>query len=445
MNRVILACVVLVGIAGSGAMAQDLIGDQFASLKASALAFVDAQVREDFDAAGKNFDDVMKKASPPDKMGATWKAVIGQVGPFQKVTGVRGERKGKYDIVYVTCQFKKMALDLKVVFGADTRISGYFFVAPPVPYKPPAYVHAESFHEAEVTVGGGEWAIPGTITIPKGAGPFRAVVMVQGSGPQDRDETIGPNKPFRDLAWGLASRGVAVLRYEKRTKEHAALAAKAKDLTVKEEVLDDALAGVNILRKARDIDPKKVFVLGHSLGAMAAPRLARLDPDIAGLIVMAGAARPIDEVLIEQLDYVLSLEKNMSDEERAKVEKIKKDAARLTDPKLSPEDFASGKLLGATFTYWRSLRGLQPAETAATISQPMLILQGGRDYQVTTADFELWKKALSSHRNVQLKSYPKLNHLFMEGEGKAKPAEYEKSGHVAGEVLEDIAAWVKGQ
>jgi fermentation-respiration switch protein FrsA (DUF1100 family) len=143
------------------------------------------------------------------------------------------------------------------------------------------------------------------------------------------------------------------------------------------------------------------------------------------------------------LEYVLSLEKNLSEQEKAKVEKLKKDAARLADPKLSPEDFAAGTLLGATFAYWKSLGALHPTETAAKIKQPMLILQGGRDYQVTTADFELWKKALSGRKNVELKNYPKLNHLFILGEGKATPADYERESHVAREVIDDIAAWVK--
>ena len=129
---------------------------------------------------------------------------------------------------------------------------------------------------------------------------------------------------------------------------------------MKEEVLDDALEAVALLRKTSGIDPKNVFVLGHSLGAMAAPRLGELDPAIKGLIVMASPARPIEQVIIEQLEYVLSLEKNIPDAEKTKVEKMKKDAARLMDPKLSPEDFASGTLLGATFSYWKSLRDLSP-------------------------------------------------------------------------------------
>ncbi len=90
-----------------------------------------------------------------------------------------------------------------------------------------------------------------------------------------------------------------------------------------------------------------------------------------------------------------------------------------------------------------SLRDFDQVGTARTYKKPMLILQGERDYQVTTEDFAGWKKALAGRPNVTLRSYPKLNHLFMEGEGKAKPAEYEKPGHVAEEVINDLANWIK--
>jgi dienelactone hydrolase len=415
-----------------------------ADREARARAFLSALARDDLAAATKHFDEAMRKALPEEKLRDVWKDLVARAGAFRKLGAARAGKAKQYDLVTVRCEFEKGAYDARVVFDADRRITGLFF-RPPSEYKAPPYVNRAGFSEREVQVGSGAWAVPGTLTLPRGEGPFPAVVLVHGSGPLDRDETIGPNKPFRDLAWGLASQGVAVLRYEKRTRAHADALAKVKDLTVKEEVLDDALAAVDLLRKTPGIDPKKVFVLGHSLGGMAAPRLAQLDPGLAGLIVLAGAARPIEEVLVEQLEYVLSLEKNLSEQEKAKVEKIKKEAARLTDPKLSPEDFASGTLLGATFSYWKSLRGLQPTETAAKLKQPMLVLQGGRDYQVTMADFELWQKALSGRTNVRLKGYPRLNHLFREGEGKARPAEYDQEGHVAREVIDDIAAWVKKQ
>jgi dienelactone hydrolase len=409
-----------------------------------ARALVTALAKEDFAAAAKDFDDTMAKALPPDKLGDTRKGIVKKVGALKKQGAVTAEKVQKYDVIWVACEFEKETLYTRVVFDGEGRVTGLSFREQgPVEYKAPAYVKRDAFKESAVKVGEGEWLLPGTLTLPAGDGPFPAVVLVHGSGPNDRDETIGPNKPFRDLAWGLASQGIAVLRYEKRTREHGAKFAKLKEASVKEEVLDDALAAAALLRKTKGIDPKKVFVLGHSLGAMAAPRLGELDAELAGLIVMAGPSRPMADVLVEQLDYLLSVDP--SPEQKTAVEKIKAKAEKLKDPKLSPDTPADDLPFGMTVVYWLSWTGLRPVETALKVKQPLLVLQGGRDYQSTMDDFDGWKKALSGRKGATLKAYPKLNHLFAEGEGKAKPAEYLKEGHVAKEVVDDIAAWVKKQ
>ncbi len=419
------------------------------SPEAKAKALMAALAKEDFAAATKDFDATMSKVLAADNLGPTWKRLVGQVGALKtQGTPVKEKlsEKGKdYEIVFVPCAFEKMRLYTRVVFTPDGKVTGLQFSpnGPAGEYKAPAYVKRDAFKDVDVTVGEGEWALPGTLSLPAGAGPFPAVVLVHGSGPQDRDERIGPNRPFRDLAGGLASRGIAVLRYEKRTKQHGAR--MTKDVTVKEETVDDALAAAALLRTTKGVDAKKVFVLGHSLGAMAAPRLGELDPALAGLIVMACPARPLEDVVVDQVAYILSLAKEPGAEQKAGVEKIKEQAARLKDPNLPKDTPAKDLPLGAPLAYWRSVAALRPVETAAKVAQPVFVLQGGRDYQVTMEDFGLWEKAVGGRKNVTLKSYPKLNHLFAEGEGKAKPEEYSKEGHVAAEVVEDLARWVKGQ
>src|SRR5207247_5389612 len=174
-------------------------------------------------------------------------------------------------------------------------------------YAPPSYAQFDRFHEHEVQIGHGTWVLPGTVSLPQGDGPFAAVLLVHGSGPQDRDETLPPNKPFRDLAWGLASQGIAVLRYEKRTKVYAAsMRSEIDTLIVKEEVLDDALEAVALLRARPEIDAQPIFVLGHSLGGYLAPAIASADPQIRGLIILAGLERPFEDVILDQLTCVLS-------------------------------------------------------------------------------------------------------------------------------------------
>ena len=149
--------------------------------------------------------------------------------------------------------------------------------------------------------------MPGTLSMPVGRGAA-AIVLVHGSGPNNRDETLGPNKPFRDLAWGLAQRGIAVLRYEKRTRQHGAkLAAANRNFTVREETTEDAVLAVKLLRSRKEFDPKRIFVLGHSLGGTLAPRIAVEDGALAGIIILAGATRPLQDVAREQLVYLSSI------------------------------------------------------------------------------------------------------------------------------------------
>jgi dienelactone hydrolase len=418
------------------------------NLKASAHEFVEQLLKEDYSHALKNFDSTMTVALPVERLRDIRKSLLTQVGAAQKQVGARTEKSGEYDVVFVTYQFEKACLDIKVVFNSTGQIAGLFFVPSQSSseYTPPVYANPKSFHEKEVTVESGTWALPGTITFPAGRGPFHALVLVHGSGPNDRDESIGPNKVFRDIAWGLASQGIAVLRYEKRTKVYATKLISLKDdITVKEETIDDALAAVSLLRKTAEIDTTNIFLLGHSLGGMLVPRIGKLDPIIHGFIILAGTTRPSEDVILDQMTYIFSLDGTISEDEKAQLRQIKEQVAKVKDPQLSLTTPAKELPFGVSPKYWLDLRGYIPSETAKNLNRPILILQGERDYQVTMEDFLGWKNSLSSRQNVEFKTYPTLNHLFIEGHGKSTPTEYQNVGHVANVVIDDIANWIKKQ
>jgi hypothetical protein len=413
---------------------------------AAATALIDRLALGDFEPAATNFAEALRAAAPPEKLAEIWTAVQIQMGAFKRRTGVRMETQGLYEVAFVTAEFERGTVDFKVVVDDKGKIAGFFIVPPQKPADaapdttaPAPYVHKEAFHEREVTVGSGEWALPGTLTVPVGPGPFPALVLVHGSGPNDRDETVEKNKPFRDLAWGLASRGVAVLRYEKRTRQHGGQLAAVKSFTVQQETVDDALAAAELLRHTEGIDPKRVFVLGHSLGGMLIPRIGARDPQLAGLIVLAGATKPLEDIILEQVSYLDAADGKVTDEEKSRFESLRAEVARVKA--LKPGE--TGTALGAPDSYWLDLRGYVPAEAAKTLKAPLLILQGERDYQVTMDNFAAWKKTLAGRPNVTFKTYPKLNHLFMAGEGKSLPAEYETPGHVAEDVIVDIAGWIR--
>jgi uncharacterized protein len=386
----------LTALVGGGVVAaepQDNTQDSDTDITPVAEQFVQRLASGDFSAAADGFDATMKSALPAEKLKQTWESLVAQAGPFKTRLSTRTQRLGKYDVALVTCQFDKAKLDVKVVFNRQQQISGLFFVPAKsiAEYQRPPYVKPAALQEREVQVGTGEWALPGTLTMPVGDGPWPAVVLVHGSGPNDRDETIGPNKPFRDLAGGLASRGIAVLRYEKRTKHHAArLAALTDSLTVKEETIDDALAAVSLLRNTERIAPSKVFLLGHSLGGTLVPRIAALDAKIAAFIVLAGATRPLEDMIHDQFKHIFSLEGAVSEANKVKLRQLELQVARAKDPGLSPSTPSAELPLGIPAKYWLDLRGYRPQEVARGMKRNILILQGGRDYQVTAEDFQGW-------------------------------------------------------
>ena len=235
--------------------------------------------------------------------------------------------------------------------------------------------------------------------------------------------------------------GIAVLRYDKRTMVHRARVATLKDFTVTQEVIEDAIEAVKALRAQLGIDPKRVFVLGHSLGGMLIPRIGLADPTIAGLIVLAGPARPLEEAIVVQTRYLAMADGTISIEEQQAIDQVT--AIANTVRALKTEEATSGRMIsGAPASYWLDLRGYDPPSEATRVKAPMLILHGERDYQVTVGELGRWKAALGSRRDVTVHSYPALNHLFIAGTGASLPAEYQVPGHVAEEVIRDVATWI---
>lgn len=408
--------------------------------------FVDLINRKDYDSAVALFETKMALALPKTKLEEIWTDLETQLGAFAGVAGVKITEENSYKCVYLTCTFGDWLQDIKVVFDAKGKISGLWFSNPTSAYEPPEYADTTAFSETEVVIGQSPWELPGTLTVPNGDGPFPCVVLVHGSGPNDRDESIGSNKPFKDIAWGLASNGIAVLRYDKRTF-HYGKSLTPEDIasmTVNEETIDDALAALEFVKNDPSIDQQRLYLLCHSMGAMLAPRIYRETVEretglnLSGLILVAANGRCILDLITEQTEYIAESDGSVTQEELAQIQSIKDAAQRIREQQISEDEI----ILGASKAYWEDFLEYDPLATAKESDIPMLVLQGERDYQVTMEDFQLWKDALTNKPGVSFKSYPNLNHLFLYGTEKSVPAEYLKPGNVSQDVIHDIISWI---
>src|SRR3984957_9502092 len=420
--------------------------DDSSSTAAAAQKIIRQLVAGEFSKIETMYDDRMSAALPPGKLAESWPNLIQQEGQFQSIIDTQTIRVQGLEVVKLECKFANATLDATVAFDPNGKIAGLGFrphQETESPWTPPPYAKPSSFTELPLTLVNGSFELPGTLTVPKGDGPFPAIVLVAGSGPHDQDETIGPNKGFKDLAFGLASKGVAVFRYTKRTEKYGEKSADdPTKLTVDDEVISDARAAVALVARQPKINPKQVFLLGHSLGAYLPPRIAAGDSEIAGIAMLAANARPLEKVVLEQIHYLAAMSGKPTEAEQKRIDAAEDGAKQIEKPDLKPEDTIT--FLGATMygAYWLDLRGYDPLKTAAKLKIPIFIVQGGRDYQVTPSNFQAWSDALSNNKNVTLRTYPDLDHLFMHGTGASKPSDYARPDHVSLEVVESIATFI---
>ena len=291
--------------------------------------------------------------------------------------------------------------------------------------------------------------LKGILTLPDGDGPFPGVVLVHGSGSSNMDEKVGKLTPFRDLAEGLAQRGIASIRYDKRSYAHGLkmVLDKGHPITVREETIEDALLAASLLRADSRIGP--VFLAGHSMGAMLAPRIECSGGDFAGLILLAGTPRRLEEVLLEQTAEAVAAMKGFTRKIGQKqLDQLRKTFDGLYD--LTDEEARKKKLGGGTTAYYFKEMG-QPtvAEWLEKTRKPMLIAQGEQDVQVKAAvDFARYRQLLGDRANVTFRLYPGLNHTFVtaisDSIADAKK-EFARERHIGPEVLDDLANWILAQ
>ncbi|NLC96776.1 MAG: alpha/beta hydrolase [Erysipelotrichaceae bacterium] len=294
------------------------------------------------------------------------------------------------------------------------------------------------FKEEAVLVGNKPY-LNGIITLPKNVENPSVVVMVSGSGSNDMNETIGENKPFKDIAHGLAKLGIASIRFDKRTYAFYE-SMDIENITVYDEYFYDVSSAIHMLEKY-DINPFKIYYLGHSLGGMLSFSMMYQHPELKGAIILAGSSRKLEEIIYDQVknDYISqgldneTIKNNMLPYEEAikQISELNSDSKHTT-------------ILNINSEYWNSLNE-NSFERYKDINDKYLILQGEKDVQVYyETDFELLKEEFKNNKNVTLKSYENLNHLFMNSISNSID-DYNIKSKVDEKVIEDIADWINGK
>lgn len=401
----------------------------------------------DFEGARANFDANMKAHLSADQLSAVWASLPAQAGARLAVAPGRVAPNGDSEIAIIPIHHEKAWLELQVSCSSADEVTGLFVRPGKDPAvavlgaPAPAYADPSRFEEREHTFTSDGLQFSGTLSLPRVGHPVPAVVLVHGSGPHDRDETVGGNKPFRDLAQGLASRGIAVLRFDKRTQAYRQ-SFSGKVYSVREEVIADALAAIASLSEQKEVDRKRVYLVGHSLGAMLAPRIAREAPDLAGIVLLAAPARGLLDVIPFQLEYLARLDGKIDTAERAQMAQLQAVVAKTRS--FSDKDRADPTpVLGAPAAYWMDLANYDPIAQTRALKRPTLLLQGEGDFQVTMKqDYAPWVKALGKEPWFASQSFPGIGHLYTPAGNKPGPADYDQPANVDVVVIDAIAHWI---
>ena len=424
-----------------------------AALEGKAMELLDHMKAGDEDAVLAMMDDSMKGAMK-GQVKALWDSLLASFGAFQEAGARRASSAEGYDVIELTLVFDRAKLIQRTVFDGGGRVAGLFFVPGEVAEKAGALPAGVSEQAVTVDAGTG-FPLEGTLTLPEDGKIIAGLVLVQGSGPSDRDEKVYANVPFQDLAWGLASRGIAVLRFDKRTFVHGQRIAQSPDyaiFTVDEETALDAAAAVSLLKNREELAGKKVFILGHSLGGMLTAYINTLGAGADGYINLAGSPRKLWQISADQNEMMAQEMEAAGDSATAGQirqgvgAEIEKAQGLLS---LSDEEAkAPGNLvMGLPAWYQRHLAGIDAAALHLADGLPVLILHGGKDRQITMTDYTLWQERLKAHPDASFKLYPELNHLFGQFEGELPPfsqisLEYSQRTPIPDMVMDDIAQWI---
>ena len=446
-----LMCLLLcLCLAGGNALAEARLDpEREAALRERAGTLLGFIREGDEEAALGMMDDTMRNALA-GQIGTMWTQLAALGGEYEGTGEAQVLSQDGFDVVLLELQFSNLTLIQRAVFDGQGKVAGLFFAPGSLtPQVPEVNGEEERMQEIALTVDAGEgYPLDGLLTLPQGE-VKAGIVLVQGSGPSDKDESIGANAPFRDLARGLAGQGIATLRYDKRSYAHGKKMTEDAGyprMTVDEETVDDAAAALRLLRERPELAGRPVWLLGHSLGAMLASYIGSKAGAPDGYILLAGSPRKLWEVSLEQNLAIAGAYEAAGD--TASAEAVRGIVAAEQEKANAMDSLADDDtVFGLPVPYQRHLQGIDAAALHLMDQKPVLVLQGERDKQVSMDDFKLWQEKLKDHPAAEFISYPALNHLFGDYQGEPVTlmniaAEYAARTPVDGQVILDIAGFV---
>ena len=327
---------------------------------------------------------------------------------------------------------------------------------PQNPVKPYPYREEEVSYDNKLQ----NVTLAATLTIPQGKGPFPGVVLITGSGPQDRDESLLGHKPFLVLSDYLTRHGIAVLRADDRgTARSTGVFAGATTA----DFATDTEAGIAYLKTRAEVDPHKIGLIGHSEGGVIAPMIAARDKDVAFIVMMAGTGVPGDQVIAAQSEAI-AVAMGKSPEEAAKADVKEREILKLVETendqtklesKLKekmagdvPEAQIGMQIKQITSPWFRYFLAYDPATALRKVTCPVLAINGSLDKQVLPdQNLPPIRKALeeAGNKRVEIDELPSLNHLFQTAKTGA-PAEYAEIEETMSPVaLDKMATWIGKQ
>lgn len=326
-----------------------------------------------------------------------------------------------------------LPLMLMAVFSLASQIQDH--VAPDLS---PALAR---FKERSITFASAGEPLKGTLTLPqKATGKLPVVVLIGGSGPHPAVTSAQTGAMFADLARGLASVGIASLRYEERPFAFLRIPDHNR-LPLDEQILDPALAAMEYASQLPELDASAIFVLGHDVGGTLAPYVAERHSQTRGIILLAAAAQGVEKSLAAQKRRSLRAF-GVSDEEMA--EQLEAQNRILSDIR-SGKTAPARAVAGATAAYWRDRMNRDPSLKARDLGLPVLVLQGALDLEVNEDDYERLRSVLEKKRGTpaEFQSFPRLNHLFMGAQRISSDKPGTEGPHVDSVVVQTIARWIR--